>query len=164
MVFPVSLSRLPFCLLLDSLFFLPPVVVPHCSPRCPPGADQHLHARPPCRVRAVPRAWLASWAGGYCSCSGHCACSHVCCCHLKIICDFWTKPAFSFGTGPHQLFSQSCLRAQKLTESSEGRRRFQNSEEGRGERKMGPDKPGKVRRRWAGCSLDVAGNVPGTFT
>lgn len=127
-------------------------------------ADQHLHARPPCRVRAVPRAWLASWAGGYCSCSGHCVRSHVCCCHLKIICDFWTKPAFSFGTGPHQLFSQSCLRAQKLTESSEGRGRFQNSEEGRGERKMGPDKPGKVRRRWAGCSLDVAGNVPGTFT
>lgn len=120
-------------------------------------ADQHLHTRPVCQVRAVPRAWLASWAGGYCRCTGHCARYHVCYCHLKIICDFWARSLhFHFALSPiNYLASPASEPRNSLSVLKEdGDSKIQG--------KIGLDKPGTVRRRWAGCSWDVAGKIPGT--
>lgn len=53
---------------------------------------------------------------------------------LKFLVSFEHTPTFSFCTESYWLCTQCCLRAQKPSEGSEGRERFQNSEEGRGER------------------------------
>lgn len=79
----------------------------------------------------------------------------LCSYHLEIHNGFCMRSSrFHFPVGPTNYeWSQSCLRAQKPTKGSEGTERYQNSQEGRGDRQGGLDMPSQMRRKRAGEQL-----------